>query len=149
MLRLVFILCYCYATVGKVHAWVNHYDQPVHFQCPDDQFLSHVSSMHDNQREDRLDRPVTFKCPKKGFITGMASLHNNRAEDRQFQFRCCEAEGTVVTSCYFTGWANDWDGRMDFTVPDDKILRGMISYHDNRREDRRFQFEICDFDKQY
>ncbi|XP_076468374.1 dermatopontin-like [Babylonia areolata] len=168
MLRLLLtVSCLAVATV----AWLNDFDQPVHFECPANTFLSHVNSMHNNDKEDRVwdlgcaavpleeaitqncawtnyvnqyDQPVTYQCPNEGFITGMASVHDNGHEDRRFQFRCCDVAGTLLHSCYFTDWENDWDGILDFIVPSGKILRGVDSFHRNDKEDRRFKFEICD-----
>lgn len=176
LLPLTFLLCgLAVGTLG----WLNKFDQPVFFQCPANQFLSHISSAHDNHYEDRvwdmscsplpplgkgwdstvrncrwtnyvneLDQPLTFQCPNEGFITGMASFHDDKTEDRRFKFQCCDAPGAgvVAHSCYFTSWANDWDGTLNFDVPRGKILRGVISYHSNAKEDRRFKFEICDLD---
>ena len=39
------------------------------------------------------DQPVTYQCPNDGFITGIDSVHDNRYEDRRFKYQCCEVAG--------------------------------------------------------
>ena len=34
------------------------------------------------------------------------------------------------------GYINEWDGRMDYTVPDGHVITTVKSEHDNRKEDR-------------
>ncbi|KAL8591017.1 hypothetical protein ACOMHN_021782 [Nucella lapillus] len=170
MLR--FALTLCCVSVGAL-GWINNYDQPEHFQCRTGQFLSHINSIHHNHYEDRrwnfgcsplplgeaisrncswtgyvnaFDQPLTFQCPADGFITGMDSVHDNHYEDRRFKFQCCQAPDAIPHACYFTDWENSFDGILDFRVPQDKILRGINSYHQNHYEDRRFKFEICSLD---
>ena len=48
--RVLSLLCLAVGALG----WINDYDQPVHFQCPDGQFLSKIDSQHDNGHEDRV-----------------------------------------------------------------------------------------------
>eukprot|EP00666_Eupelagonemidae_sp_cell4sb_P012721 gene12721-21265_t len=42
-----------------------------------------------------------------------------------------------------SGWANSWDGAMNYTCPHNKVMCGLESYHDNRKEDRRFKVKCC------
>ena len=41
------------------------------------------------------DQPVTYQCPNDGFLTGIKSVHNNQFEDRRFKYQCCEVPGRV------------------------------------------------------
>lgn len=43
--------------------------------------------------------------------------------------------GPVLT----TDWINNWDAVMNYTVPDDHVMVGLYSEHNNDREDRRFK----------
>ena len=43
--------------------------------------------------------------------------------------------GQVLT----TDWINNWDAVMNYTVPDDHVMVGLYSEHNNSREDRRFK----------
>ncbi|PVD23141.1 hypothetical protein C0Q70_16404 [Pomacea canaliculata] len=56
--------------------------------------------------------------------------------------------GTVVHSCYFTTWTNNFDGNQNFSLPKGKLLRGVVSIYDTYYKDRRYQFEICDVNNQ-
>ena len=40
----------------------------------------------------------------------------------------------IVHGCIFTDYENDFDGDLDYTVPDGKVLRGIDSYHENHYE---------------
>ncbi|KAK3577018.1 hypothetical protein CHS0354_003081 [Potamilus streckersoni] len=42
-----------------VDGWVNAYDGPFTFACPQHEFISHISSIHDNSKEDRI---WDFRC---------------------------------------------------------------------------------------
>ncbi|XP_046340157.1 hemagglutinin/amebocyte aggregation factor-like [Haliotis rufescens] len=163
-----------WALVCHVTAWVNQFDQAFNFTCPPETSLSHVVSSHDNHFEDRVwdfscrappytstnmsncewtdyendfDQPLTFQCASDGIIAGISSIHDNHYEDRRFKFYCCEISGFITGSCYFTAYVNKFDEHMDYVVPSGKVMRGIDSYHENKEEDRRFKFEICDLDE--
>lgn len=42
-----------------------------------------------------FDQPVVFQCPNGGVMDGVHSYHYNGAEDRRFRFYCCEKPGYV------------------------------------------------------
>ena len=46
-------------------------------------------------------------------------------------------------SCSWTDYVNDWDNTYNYSCPDGKVLVGVGSKHDNRKEDRRFRFQCC------
>ncbi|RUS78641.1 hypothetical protein EGW08_013611, partial [Elysia chlorotica] len=158
------------AIFGSVSSsYVNQWDLPVHFQCPAGQFLSAVSSIHNNHREDRLwnfacrpvchgchlssckwtgyvnywDEPISFLCPANYFITGVESVHDNHFEDRRYKFKCCTLK---TCSCSITPYVNDWDLPLHYYVPHGQVLVGWASWHDNHREDRRHKFITCSLD---
>lgn len=41
------------------------------------------------------DEPVHFECPNNGYLTGIHSIHNNHDEDRVWKFRCCHITGST------------------------------------------------------
>lgn len=152
----------------RVHSWVNDYDQPFTFTCPQHQSIQRVVSHHDNHREDRVfdftcsnyedskfdscywteyvndfDQPVIFQCPHGGVLNGVSSYHDNHREDRRFRFYCCESPGMCLFNCYYSGLVNQYDGDLDYTVPDGHVMRGWTSVHDNHHEDRVFDFDVC------
>ena len=50
---------------------------------------------------------------------------------------------TMVTSAVVIsalGWKNDWDGRLSFSCPSGQHISWVQSEHDNKREDRRWDF---------
>jgi hypothetical protein len=47
-------------------------------------------------------------------------------------------------NCYLTGIVNTWDNVMNYQCPNDQIMQGMYSVHDNGKEDRQFQFYCCE-----
>ncbi|XP_046564855.1 hemagglutinin/amebocyte aggregation factor-like [Haliotis rubra] len=166
MAMLVLCVLVCHVT-----AWINQFDEPFTFTCPAETSLIHVVSSHDNYHQDRVwefscrapphhdakmincewtgkyqnefDQPLTFQCARDGLIAGISSVRNDYHEDRRFKFYCCEVPGYIPGSCYFTPYVNNLNEHMDYVVPGGKVMRGIDSYHDNHKEDRRFKFEIC------
>ena len=56
-----------------------------------------------------FDQPLTFQCPNDGFITGTESVHDNRKEDRRFKFQCCEIQGGHTAKPMLLGLSNNND----------------------------------------
>ncbi|KAM4677934.1 hemagglutinin/amebocyte aggregation factor-like isoform 2-T2 [Discoglossus pictus] len=98
---------------GKNNRWVNNYDQPLNFQCQAHQSIGMIISIHHNSHEDRL-----------------------------WDFSCKDTFSRA-SSCYWTGYVNDFDQPFDFVCPFGSVLSGMDSFHDNKREDRRWRFLCC------
>merc|ERR1712025_900323 len=84
------------------------------------------------------EEPLLFNCPNDRVITGMQSYHNNGKEDRRFRVRCCGVSGKKAYNCQWSSYANNWEQAMDYSVPDTKVMTGVFSYHDNIKEDRRW-----------
>nr|XP_022293948.1 hemagglutinin/amebocyte aggregation factor-like isoform X1 [Crassostrea virginica] len=151
--------------------WKNDWDRPLNFQCSSRKSSIHqIVSYHDNKMEDRrfdfncrhvpsvvgpvscslsgyvndFDAPVLYSCPNGGYINGISSYHHNHYEDRRYRFRCCVPYSRHChRNCSWTNWVNDWDSYFNYFVPSGYVIRSVHSIHDNHREDRRFQFEIC------
>ncbi|KAE8590273.1 hypothetical protein XENTR_v10018002 [Xenopus tropicalis] len=77
--------------------WVNNYDEPLHFECPNHQSISLIISNHDNKREDRV-----------------------------WDFSC-KATFSEQRFCYWTGYVNDFDQEFTFTCASGSVLTGMDS----------------------
>ena len=43
-------------------------------------------------------------------------------------------------------FVNAYDKALEYTCPDNKVLAGVFSVHNNVKEDRRWKFECCDID---
>ncbi|RUS86139.1 hypothetical protein EGW08_006087 [Elysia chlorotica] len=160
--------------VGLSAVWgvdyVNNWDGPVDFECPDAESIGYLYSIHSNTAEDRRwkiacrkppsgaevrkcewtpnyvnqnDRTLLYMCPANYVISGVKSVHSNRDEDRRYKFKCCKDSNYVTTSCTRSDWLNNWDGALDFTVANGRVLTGWFSVHDNSKEDRRHKFITC------
>lgn len=77
-------------------------------------------------------------------MNGMMSYHSNYHEDRRFMLQCCKVANKVTKNCYYTGFVNGWDLPMNYDVPAGRAIKGVYSVHDNYKEDRRWQFIVCD-----
>lgn len=151
---------------------VNNFDGHLQFECPhENQFISHITSVHDNHREDRVfdmscaDFPIdvdglltsctwteyvndwdgllAFECNDNMYISGLQSDHDNHREDRRWKVKCCEMHEIHLADCHFTAWTNAYDGRQYLDTGSSHIMKGIISIHDNHREDRIYKFETC------
>jgi len=40
------------------------------------------------------DELLHYECPDNGYVSGVHSIHNNDAEDRIWNFQCCHTPGT-------------------------------------------------------
>ncbi|KAK7453353.1 hypothetical protein BaRGS_00039644 [Batillaria attramentaria] len=89
-----------------------------------------------------FDGIMDFTCPGNGVITGWQGYHNNHREDRRFKFRCCDMD-VGLRDCSWSGDANGWDGELGFQTSGNRVLHGVYSRHNNRREDRLFRFNQC------
>lgn len=149
----------------------NGFDRPHFFACSSGQSLYRIKSTHSNKKEDRtwewicrpnaalaghsrckwsnyvnnFDGTLRYSCPENyPIIAGTRSYHDNRREDRRFKYRCCHGNTSCRrTRCSWSGWINQWDGKMDYYPPHGRTIVGFYSVHKNRREDRRWKARIC------
>lgn len=145
---------------GLISAWQNNWDGPLNFACESNEYINRLESQHHNRHEDRLwqyycaslpyrtslgkctwfnnvnvfDQLLAFRCRGTQAITGVDSRHENKQEDRVFGFRCCEISGRKLDGCYFTDFINSYDRYMNYRLPYNHVITGMISVHDNHRE---------------
>jgi len=149
----------------------NDYDE-YHINVQYDRFLSGMKSEHDNGREDRKfswryckhycdrvttswvlpitnydeqwQRDCTGQNNGKAGLIGAISYHSDSKEDRRWTFYCGELKSGYETyDCGWTNYVNGWDQDVNYDCPKDGIMRGISSYHDNGKEDRRWRFECC------
>ena len=150
--------------------WQNQWDKHHLGTCENGNYIRRLMSEHDNRKEDRIwevicgrssnlaanqncdwtdyvnewDQPVVFTCSGDRLLSGMQSDHWDRREDRRFRFRCCGVAGRKPSNCAWSGYANDWDREMNFAVSSNQVMTGAFSFHDDRKEDRRWRFMLCD-----
>ncbi|PIO39712.1 hypothetical protein AB205_0200370 [Aquarana catesbeiana] len=127
-----------------------------------------AGSSHDNKREDRVwdfscqntfsnatscswtgyindfDLEFSYICPFGSVINGMYSYHDNTREDRRWKLFCCQGEAPVTRNCKWSAYVNDFDAYLRWDAPPNAYLTGAHSYHDNKREDRRWKFYSCE-----
>ncbi|XP_060605363.1 hemagglutinin/amebocyte aggregation factor-like [Ruditapes philippinarum] len=152
---------------------VNDYDGHMKFECASrNQFISRVSSVHSNHREDRVfhmscrnfpinvagltpscywtgyindwDKQMIFQCSGNGYIGGFQSDHHNRHEDRRWKVKCCNMKGIYLAGCNHTPWTNDWDNKQNFNVEPNRVMTGINSIHSNQKEDRLYRYMTCE-----
>lgn len=148
------------------NCWHNSYDGELNFICPDNTVVSGILSQHHNFYEDRqfhilcryttgirsrcywsgwvndFDQFFAYQCYHHGFIHGMRSVHSNYNEDRRWEFYCCEHNGLTVSECFYTR-KNYWDAYFSVYIPENSVMRGVTSVHNNYFEDRQYVFELC------
>jgi len=137
--------------ISRIRSEHDNYreDRRFHYYCEEQPHLSGVISTTCGWTTGYIndfDDPMFYTCNTVGgaaYVTGFESYHNNRMEDRRWNVKCCSGSGTCFTQCRVTGYINDWDRPMDYTVPDGYVITTVKSEHDNRKEDRRWQLQIC------
>ncbi|KAM4613100.1 uncharacterized protein ACJ7VT_011284 isoform 2-T2 [Polymixia lowei] len=156
----------CSSYLPKAAVWDNKWDGVLNRMCPSGQAVSRITSVHSNGKEDRLwrfsckafaaprtcrwsayansfDGYMNFRCPNNQVIAGAYSYHSNSKEDRRWKFYCCSAPRFTTFDCKVTPRMNYYDQSMNWPVPGGNFLTGVISRHDNRKEDRRWSFRYC------
>jgi len=78
------------------------------------------------------------------FFSGLHSTHNNGREDRLFK-PLLTRWGANQYAATWSGWLNNWDARFDYSCPHNKAVVGLISYHHNGAEDRRWRVRCAAF----
>jgi len=164
--------CEIHGASLRPHGWsgyLGYFDRQQTATCDHDEVLIGLASFHNNRKEDRLwkrrcarltndlgyaikshltgyindwDRSMSFSAGSNKIITGFYSYHSNRREDRRWRVYY----GSTSLTCTPGGWSNwrnSWDRDMTFSCPSRAVLNGIQSYHNNRKEDRRWQFKCC------
>jgi len=90
-----------------------------------------------------FDQTFQFSAGTNRMITGFFSYHDNHREDRRWIVKYGSASGVGCSAQGWSNWQNDFDQSMTFTCPSQQVLNGFNSYHDNHREDRRWEFRCC------
>merc|ERR1739838_1186348 len=78
------------------------------------------------------------------YVSGLLSHHNNGREDRRFR-PLVTSIGSSQHGLSLSNFVNNWDGQFTYTCPHNKAIVGMISYHHNHYEDRRWRFYCAAF----
>ena len=81
-------------------------------------------------------------CPPGHSIYHVWGYHDNGKEDRIYCYNCRNNSGSL-SHCYQTGYVNSWNNAVATLCHPDYYIAGVRSYHDNKREDRRFDYTCC------
>jgi len=163
--------------LNEQQEWVNHLDHELRYECPTGHFISGMKSFHKNRQEDRrwsynclpqpfkdeesqtckwsrflndFDQKLHYSCREMegtSYIAGFHSYHSNHHEDRRWRVKCCGDSGSCVSECRRSDWLNDYDGPLDYSIPENHVASGLESIHSNWYEDRKWRFQICKLTK--
>merc|ERR1712072_457087 len=90
------------------------------------------------------DGGMRWRVAGHHYVSGLLSHHNNGREDRRFR-PLVTSIGSSQHGLHLTNFVNNWDGQFAYTCPHNKAIVGMISYHHNHYEDRRWRFYCAAF----
>jgi len=90
------------------------------------------------------DGGMQWRVGSHHYVSGLMSHHNNGREDRRFR-PLVTSIGSSQHGLSLTNYVNNWDGQFAYTCPHNKAIVGMISYHHNHYEDRRWRFYCAAF----
>lgn len=92
-----------------------------------------------------FDKSHDLRCPSGESIWRVLGSHSNKKEDRTYCYGCRNnlRKTTKASHCYSTGYVNDWDKPVATLCKPNYYIAGVESYHDNKREDRRFSYTCC------
>ena len=93
------------------------------------------------------DQPQYCRCQQGKRISKFRSEHNNKKEDRKWDLGCDDFQDSDVSiiaknlPIQETYWTNEYDGNSDWSgISTHSFLVGMKSEHDNKKEDRRYDY---------
>ena len=96
------------------------------------------------------DEPFTIECGKNEALYYTASKHDNNREDRRFDFKCRDiGHDASLKDCSWSGYVNKFDEPFAYMCRKNAVMTGVESYHDNDKEDRRWNFQCCQPSKGY
>eukprot|EP00043_Microstomoeca_roanoka_P014551 m.144440 g.144440 ORF g.144440 m.144440 type:complete len:1730 (-) comp16042_c0_seq1:350-5539(-) len=104
-----------------------------------------------------FDNPLDYTAPSGRFITGLFSYHDNNKEDRRWGVQTCQVQCDInsnhvlvdgtrrctgISSSTIPNWAyvNDFHDPFYVQCSSNQGITRVGSYHDNRKEDRRWRF---------
>jgi len=151
------------------NGWINGWDGNMNWQANGHTFVSGLRSVHDNGREDRLFSPLLtnigstqahkhwsgwvnnmdayylYDCPNNYVLSGFISYHQNHYEDRRWRFQCARFHGlNARRDAHWPSWQTNWDATFHIGCGHRPVV-GISSYHDNRKEDRRWRIRCGTF----
>lgn len=90
-----------------------------------------------------FDAIQNFSCAPGYSIRSVSGSHDDRTKDRIYCYTC-QYNFRSAAHCYQTGFVNNWDVPVVTLCESNYYIAGVYSYHDDRREDRRFNYKCCE-----
>lgn len=85
-----------------------------------------------------------FTCnSKQGLFAFNGNNYNHEHRDRTYNFKCKDIARETDNNCYTTDYLNDYDRRVDFQCKHGEFIGGIISDHNNDKEDRIWKVKCC------
>jgi len=147
----------------------NSWNGRLSYTVPTNRMITGFYSNHNNDREDRRWRfysgsasgvschaggwstwanqwegSLSFTCKNNQALNGVYSYHNNGKGDRLWKFKCCSVSNAYLRNGGWTNYVNGWDSLLNFQCSKYGVIVGVSSYHDHRREDRRWKFRCAE-----
>lgn len=91
----------------------------------------------------KWDGRLYWSAGRNRFVTGVYSKNDKIKKDRRWAFCHGHATGVTTSDCFWTRKLNDYDKKIHYTCRTNYAVSGFYSYHDNRREDRRWSVKCC------
>uniref|UniRef100_UPI001ED8273C zinc metalloproteinase nas-36-like n=1 Tax=Scatophagus argus TaxID=75038 RepID=UPI001ED8273C len=156
----------CKDYLHKNGNWDNVLGDDLSRQCPYGQAVSGITSVHNNDQNDRLWGisckafketrtcrwsnyvnnywgDLDFKCGDNQVIAGVYGEHSSLFQDRRWKFYCCSAFNFATLECKKTPVINYWKEYFSWPVPSSNFLTGVKSIFDKTTRDRRWSFSYC------
>ena len=108
-----------------------------------DTFTTLIGETADIQWNNYWDGYLRVDCGISQGIRRVRSVHDNSREDRLWLWECHTIAESPWDHCYWTGYVNWFDQPFYSQCAANYVLNGIISYHDNGYEDRRWRFYCC------
>ena len=105
-------------------------------------WTNHISGVNASNNCNEFDKYHSYTCPSGNSIDRVWGHHDNHHEDRIYCYRCRSNPGSL-SNWYWTGYVNEWDNAVATQCRNDYYIAGVRSTHDNKKEDRRFNFKCC------
>ena len=87
--------------------------------------------------QNEWDRHHFGTCDGGKYIRRIKSIHDNKKEDRRWEVICGKIGSlSADQNCYWTPFINSFDEMLAFNCPGNRVMTGMQSRHDNKKEDR-------------
>merc|ERR1712139_164232 len=90
------------------------------------------------------DGRMNWSVGGTSFVSGFHSTHSNHREDRLFKPLLTRI-GSHQSGSHWSNWVNNWDGYFAYSCPHNMAITGLMSFHDNRKEDRRWRIKCSRF----